>query len=99
MATSLRARLLLSYGLLVAVLTCLYSVGALVGILRNPLVYASTAQQLRDAQRAANAPSAQLSALAAGTDSASLGQLAARLNTRLVVVQEDGSLLADSQAG
>lgn len=99
MATSLRARLLLSYGLLVAVLTCLYSVGALVGILRNPLVYASTAQQLRDAQRAANAPSAQLSALATGTDSASLGQLAARLNTRLVVVQEDGSLLADSQAG
>ena len=45
MKMSLRSSLLLSYGLLIALLLLLFSVGAVSALLRNPLMYENAAQQ------------------------------------------------------
>ena len=99
MAASLRTRLLLSYGLLIAVLMCLFSLGSLAGLLRNPLVYESTAQQLRTAQRAINSHADLLAALSSAPDAARVKQAAGLLNVRVVLAGADGTVLADSQSG
>ena len=98
MNASLRTRLLLSYGLLIAVLLLVFSAGSLVGLLRNPLVYQSAAQQLRTAQRAANTNAEALASIASNPDPGRLEQVAHQLDVRIVLVSEDGTVLADSQA-
>ncbi len=98
MATSLRTRLLLSYGLLIAVLMCLFSAGALAGLLGNPLVYENAAQQLRTAQRALNARPELLASLPSGAEAALVEQAARQWNVRVALVGSDGTTLIDSQA-
>ena len=97
--TTLRTRLLLSYGLLIFVLLSLFSLGALVGLLRNPLVYQDAAQQLRNAQRAAFTNAETLASLASNPDPDLLEQVAERLNVRIVLLNSGGAILADSQSG
>ncbi len=98
MATSLRTRLLLSYGMLIVTLMCLFSAGSMVSLLRNPLVYESAAQQLRTAQRVVNANPEQMAALSAIPDAELVEQAANRLDVRVVLVRGDGTTLTDSRA-
>jgi Signal transduction histidine kinase len=97
MSASLRTRLLLSYGLLIAVLMCLFSAGLLVSLLRNPLVYESAAQKLRTAQRIVSTHTELLASISADPDVDRMEQAARLLTTRVVFVREDGTLVADSQ--
>ena len=97
MSTSLRTRLLLSYALLIAVLMCLFSAGLLFSQLRNPLVYESSAQQLRTAQRKVNTHAELLASISASPDADLIEQAVLLLDTRVVFVREDGTMVADSQ--
>jgi len=97
MSTSLRTRMLLSYGLLIVVLMCLFSVGLLASLLRNPLVYESSAQQLRTAQRMVSTHAELLASISATPDADLMEQAVRLLNTRVVFVREDGTMVADSQ--
>lgn len=99
MIASLRSRLLITYGLLITVLICLFSVGALASLLRNPLVYDNAASRLRSAQNLVNTQTDILNSLTSNPDLDQLNQAALRLNTRVIILSNDGSLIADSQAG
>ena len=99
MAASLRTRLLLSYGLLIAVLMSLFSAGSLVSLLRNPLIYESSAQRLRNAQRVATTHADRLAAISSDVGAAQMEQFANQLNTRLALVRADGTVFADSESG
>jgi len=99
MAASLRTRLLWSYGLLVAVLLVLFSLGALLSLLGNPLVYENAADQLRTAQRIAVSRPGLSSSLSMDRTTARVQQMEALLKVRVVLVDAGGEQLADSQAG
>ena len=97
MSTSLRTRMLLSYGLLIVVLMFQFSAGLLASLSRNPLLYESSAQQLRSAQRMVNTHAELLASISATPDADLMEQAVRLLNTRVVFVREDGTIVADSQ--
>lgn len=99
MSTSLHTRLLLSYGLLIAVLMCLISAGTFASLLRNPLIYENAAQQLRTAQRKVNNNIELLESIPANQYAPRASQAARLLGARVVLVHSNGEILADSQAG
>ncbi len=96
MAASLRTRLLASYGLLVALLLFLFSLGALWSLLSNPLVYENAAQKLRSAQRVITTRSELISPYSAWDYDAQVQRAAKILEVRVVVLQPDGTQIADS---
>ena len=98
MNTSLRTRLLISYGLLVALLLLLFSLGTFWSLLSNPLAYESAAQQLRSAQRVLTARGSLLSPSSAGDVQAQVQRTAEVLQVRVILLQPAGTQLADSQA-
>lgn len=97
MNNTLRSRLLISFGLLILVMLCLFSIGTLAVLLRNPLIYESAAQQLRTAQQTAH-DQTLLQELPADPSTHTIEQTAAQLNTRVVLASATGEILADSQA-
>lgn len=98
MTSSLRTRLLLSYGLLIAVLVALFTIGSLVGLLRNPLAYENSAQTLRNAQRMIGKNPNALAAFTALPDPGQAASFASLLDVRVVLVKADGTTLVDSGA-
>ncbi|NMB90200.1 MAG: HAMP domain-containing histidine kinase, partial [Chloroflexi bacterium] len=99
MASSLRSRLLLSYGLLTAVLLCLVSAGAALALLRNPLVYEDASQQLRAAQQAVHARPDLFQAAGPDDSPGLVQQIETRLGVRAVLFDREAAVTADSQAG
>ncbi len=97
MNNTLRSRLLISFGLLILVMLCLFSIGTLAVLLRNPLIYESAAQQLRTAQQTAH-EQALLRDLPADLSTHTIEQTAAQLKARVVLASATGEILADSQA-
>lgn len=94
MFTSLRARLWLSYALLITVALTIVAVVLLVFLIRNPLLTRQTQQQLKSVQELiAATPEGFLG------DSAILGQIARENNVRLLVFNSSRNLLFDSHEG
>jgi len=98
MKMSLRSSLLLSYGLLIALLLLLFSVGAVSVLLRNPLMYENAAQQLRSAQRMLNNRAVELPFVSVERFDALAQEGERRLGVRVLLLEMDGTLLADSQS-
>lgn len=97
MRATLRSSLLFSFGLLIAVLMLVFSLGSVAALLRNPLVYESAAQQLRTGQRRLENRSEQLLAQPRA-DLAALARQAERTaGVRVLIFDNNGTLLADSQ--
>jgi signal transduction histidine kinase len=98
MFASLRNRMLVSYGLLIAVLICLFTAGSLLALLRNPLVYENAAKKLRSGQLTA----VQIlggSSIGKKSDYTSLAsRIEEQTNLRAVFLTPDGQVLADSQS-
>jgi signal transduction histidine kinase len=97
MAATLRSRLLLSYGLIVAVLMGLFLVGSGISLLGNPQIYEGAALQLREAQRIINKRAMLLSAIPAANLANRVDRAGNQLNVRIVLLQDNGKQIADSQ--
>jgi signal transduction histidine kinase len=97
MARSLRARLLLSYGLVVAALLVLFSLGLGLSLLRNPLIYESATHQLRSAQLALGSRADLLALITPNNAAAAVKRIEKTTGVRALLVQPDGTQLADSQ--
>jgi signal transduction histidine kinase len=95
---SLHGRLLIAFGALITVIVLLFSIGSLLALLRNPLVYGSATQQLRSAQQKLTQDSESAKALQnrAWTELADL--IDEKFGVRSVFVQTDDVILADSQS-
>ena len=99
MASSLRKRLLLSYGLLIALIICIISLGSLISLLRNPLIYEGSALRLRNAQRVMTFDSLQFDTLPLDQKVTQLQLIASQNSTRMVLVNTSGDIIFDSEAG
>jgi len=99
MASSLRKRLLLSYGLLIALIICIISLGSLISLLRNPLIYEGSALRLRNAQRVMTFDSLLFDTLPLDQKVTQLQLIASQNSTRMVLVNTSGDIIFDSEAG
>lgn len=93
MFTTLRGRLLLSYGILIVILTVLIGVGSFTTLLKNPQLYEAAALKLRSTQQDLR----PRYALANLIDyEATVDRIAKKYGVRAIISAYDGDIVADS---
>jgi len=99
MFSSLRARLWLSYALIIVAALALTALVLLVYILRSPLAYRSALQELEAARRVLTLGQPGLADLPGPALEETLRTYDAALKVRFLVVDQDLQVVADSRAG
>lgn len=98
MFSSLRNRLLLSYGLVICVLVLLFCAGSFIALFRNPLVYESATQKLRNTQQQVVLRLNSVTDVPGSDYSQAVTQIDQYYGVRALVYTPDSRLLADSKS-